>query len=112
MGKLKTQSLLIDNILSTSASQARGLMFSKPQNLVFAFKKEGKYPIHMLFVFFSIYAIWLDAQKCVIDIQKANPFHPYITHKQQAKYLIELPVREFQKYSISIGDTVDWKLKQ
>ena len=51
--------------------------------------------IHMLFVFFPIYIIWLDKQKNIVDIKKAYPFQPFLVPRHPAYYVIEcikLPV--------------------
>ncbi len=75
-----------DNFLSKFI----GLMFNfkKNRNILFIFK-EGKNPIHSLFVFQDFYAIYLDKKMKVTEIFKVKPFKFYISNKKPAKYLLE-----------------------
>jgi uncharacterized membrane protein (UPF0127 family) len=43
----------------------------------------------MLFVFMSLFVIWLDSRKKVIDFRLMIPFLSYYSNR--AKYIIELP---------------------
>lgn len=45
--------------------------------------------IHMLFVFFSIAAVWLDEQGTVVDAKLAKPWRPMYAPAKPARYLIE-----------------------
>jgi uncharacterized membrane protein (UPF0127 family) len=45
--------------------------------------------IHMLFVFFPIAVLWLDAKKRVVDRAVAKPFRPFYAPKQAAQYFVE-----------------------
>lgn len=47
--------------------------------------------IHMFFVFFSIAAIWLDAEGRVVDAKLALPFRPYYAAQAPAQYVLEGP---------------------
>jgi uncharacterized membrane protein (UPF0127 family) len=79
-------------ICKTFLSKLTGLMFRKLKDdeaLLFEFKKEKKLSIHMLFVFYSIKAIWIDENLKIVDIKKAIPFNPYISSNKKAKYLLE-----------------------
>jgi len=73
-------------------SQARGLMFRKPQNLIMFFNKEKKISLHNLFVFYPLTLFLLDQNKKVIEI-KTN-FKPFTfwTSQTKARYLIELGI--------------------
>ena len=82
-------------------SKARGLMFSKKKDLLFIFKSEQYISLHMLFVFFPIWAIYLDKDKTVTKIKKLNPFVSSVRGK--AKYILELT----EKSNLKIGDQVD-----
>ncbi len=62
--------------------------------------------IHMFFVFFPILAVFLDANKKVVDIAILKPFCPNYVPKKECKYLIEMPVSFSKK--IKIGDVLDW----
>jgi len=71
-------------ICSSLFSKARGLMFSKKRNLIFDFDEERRISLHMLFVFFPIWAVYLN--------------------KNKAEYILELT----EKPKIEIGDKIDW----
>ena len=93
-------------------SKLRGLMFEKKAKfnyaLVFPFKEETRLgaSIHMLFVFFPIAAVYLDAKKRVVDIAVLKPFALNYTPKKKAKYLVELPVGKGKE--ISVGDGLEF----
>ena len=73
-------------------SKLRGLMFSKPKNLIFVLNKESRInsTIHTFFVFFPIDIMWLDKNKKIIDYKKnVRPFSIVIP-KKKAKYIVEL----------------------
>jgi len=70
----------------------RGLMFSRPRNLVLVPKNETRKGagIHMFFVFFPIDVYWLDSELNIVD-KKMNvkPFTMAMP-KKKAKYIVEL----------------------
>ncbi len=45
--------------------------------------------IHMVFVFFPIAAIWLDAEGGVVDAQLARPFRPLYVPRGRARDVLE-----------------------
>jgi uncharacterized protein len=103
--------VLIDKILRTQLEHTQGLMFSKKRTLLFIFSKPMRVPIHMFFVFFPIWAIWLDADKVIIDIKKAKPFMPYISHEGKATYLLEIPFTTSDETKpFRIGQKLNWKV--
>ena len=73
----------------------RGLMFRRrlapDEAYLFAFRTESVMAasVHMLFVFFPISLVWLDAQRRVIDVRLAKPFRPFYAPRRAAKYLVE-----------------------
>ncbi len=70
----------------------RGLMFSKPKNLIFVLDKETKFGaiVHMFFVFFPIDVYWLDKDKNIVDRRiNLKPFSIAVPEKK-AKYIVEL----------------------
>lgn len=70
----------------------RGLMFrfsSLP--LLFSIPSSG-FSIHSWFVFFSFYAVWLDAHKQVIAFEHIFPFTFRRDAPVSAHYLLEVPV--------------------
>jgi len=76
-------------------TRLRGLMFRRSldpgEALVFTYTRESVAgtSIHMFFVPFPIAAIWLDAEKRVVDQVLARPFRPYYASRVPAQYLIE-----------------------
>ena len=95
----------------TFLSKGRGLMFHRAigedEAFVFAESKEsvGFTSIHMFFVFFPIAVIWLDAEKKVVDIKLARPFHPYYAPQRPAQYFIECHPNILDK--VQIGDRLE-----
>lgn len=85
---IKPLGIRAQKIVSIS-EMARGLMFSKKKNLLFAFQKEQKIGIHMLFVFFPIIVVWLDKNKRIIKMKVMKPFISF--HEEKAKYILEVP---------------------
>ncbi len=79
----------------TLLARGRGLMFHRPlaedEALIFVEKRESisLTAIHMLFVFFPIAVIWLDADKRVVDKTLARPFRPYYAPRKPAQYYVE-----------------------
>lgn len=96
---------------TTSFQRARGLMFRKKEDAayVFVFPNERKIAIHMLFVFFPIDVVWIDAKGNVIDIKKrVKPFTPTVFHRGKAQYLIELPAGTVSEHQIALMDTIEF----
>jgi len=91
-------------ICSSLFSKARGLMFSKKRNLIFDFDEERRISLHMLFVFFPIWAVYLNKNKKTVAIRKLFPFIYCCYPKQKAEYILELT----EKPKIEIGDKIDW----
>lgn len=93
-------------------SKTKGLMFSKKiydKAFIFAFSKEKRWSVHMLFVFFPIDVLWLDKNNNIIDMAKnLKPFCPLCRPKKQAKYIIELPDNVINNSKTEIGDKVIW----
>lgn len=97
-------------------SRGRGLMFQRrlapDEALLF---DEGRASIvgssiHMLFVFFPIAVIWLDAERRVVDMQLARPFRPYYAPIRPARYFIEgAPALLSQ---VRIGDQLAWTVAE
>jgi uncharacterized membrane protein (UPF0127 family) len=77
---------------NTFFTRFRGLMFSKPDNLIFDLKRETRLgaSIHTMFVFFRINVYWLDANKKVVyTCLNLRPF-TFKIPKKKARYIIEL----------------------
>ena len=90
-------------------SKSFGLMFSaKPKPLIFAFDKEKIVPLHMLFVFFPIDALFLDKNKTIVEIKENfRPFQFY-NPKEKSAYVIELPQETVKKKNIAVGDKLSF----
>ncbi|MEM0360197.1 MAG: DUF192 domain-containing protein [Candidatus Diapherotrites archaeon] len=90
----------------------KGLMFEKRDcfdyALVFPFERETRFgaSIHMLFVFFPIAAVYLNADKRVVDVAVLKPFTLNYTPKKPAKYLIELAQEKLEL--VRIGDLLEF----
>lgn len=94
-------------ICSTPSSQARGLMFSKKlkpnTSILIKFSKEKNIPIHMLFVFFPIDAVWINKQQRIVHIERnIKPFKPFINPNKQAMAILETPKNATK--NLRIGD--------
>lgn len=91
----------------------KGLMFERRGNfdyaIIFDFGSEGRLncSLHMLFVFFPIDILFLDARKKVVDIVRgAKPFALFIAPQKASRYAVELS--QGKAKSVKIGDTIDW----
>jgi uncharacterized membrane protein (UPF0127 family) len=61
--------------------------------------------IHMMFVFFPIAAVWLDAQFCVVDKVLARPFRLYYASRKPARYILEAAPALLEK--VALGDQLE-----
>ena len=113
----KTKNFVIGNnaaLGDTFLSRAKGLMFSKPKDMILVSPKESikHSSIHMFFMLYPIDVIWLDRRLRVVDIKKGLPplrlfkistwrvYKP----KKPAKYVIELGVGKTKE--TDIGDEI------
>ena len=89
----------------TFFEKMKGLMFSNRKNILFVFEKERIFGIHSFFVFFPFDAVYLDAEKEVVDVvRNIAPFTLYVENKTPAKYLLEL----CEKNNLKVGDKMRW----
>jgi uncharacterized membrane protein (UPF0127 family) len=63
--------------------------------------------IHMMFVFFPIAVVWLDAGKQVVDKALARPFRPYYAPRRPAQYYVEGDPALLER--VSIGDRLEFE---
>jgi len=63
--------------------------------------------IHMLFVFFPIAAIWINAQGVVTSAQLARPWHPYYASPAPARYVLE--ARPELLARVRVGDRLEFR---
>ena len=89
-----------------------GLMFKTKwtNNLLFDFKKMGKWAISSFFVFFPFLAIWLDEKNNVIEWKIVKPFTFSITPRQKFAKLVEIPINDGNKMLISNFPSVRGKV--
>lgn len=69
-------------------------MFNFKMNfsLIFPFRKDVRFSITNLFVFFPIDLVFLDAKKTVIHVKKDfKPFSPVYKPRISYRYLVEIP---------------------
>jgi uncharacterized membrane protein (UPF0127 family) len=97
---------------TTPLTRGLGLMFHPPlgKDKAYVFVERGESrtltTIHMLFVFFPIAVIWLDAHKRVVDKVLARPFHPYYAPRQPAQYYLECHPDALSR--VGIGDQLEF----
>jgi uncharacterized membrane protein (UPF0127 family) len=112
---LTTQQVVATRVewCTTFLTRGLGLMFHPPlgedQAYLFVERRESRSltTIHMLFVFFPIAVIWLDASRRVVDKVLAKPFHPYYAPSQPAQYYLECHPSVFER--VRIGDQLEFQ---
>ena len=86
----------------------RGLMLRRdlPDNegLIFVRKHPSiaATAIHMLFCFFPLGVVWVDADLRVVDMKLAKPWRPYYAPQKPAQYYIEAKPGILER--VAIGD--------
>jgi uncharacterized protein len=86
----------------------RGLMLrrdlAEDEGLLFVYGRPSisQTSIHMFFVFFSIAAVWLDADGVVVTTCLARPWRPYYASAKAARYLIEARPSLLER--VKVGD--------
>lgn len=88
-------------------SQTRGLMFSKPKNLVFIFDREKKVSVHSFFVFFNIDLFYLDRKKRIIEIKRNMKSFSHYSPSKSASYLVEMPSKNVNQ-KLTVGDQLSF----
>jgi hypothetical protein len=109
----KTKKTIIsekETICGSFLSKSIGLMFYfRPKTLFFAFRREQRLGLHMMFVFFPIDVVFLDSMFRAVELKEGFlPFTLY-NSKQKARYAIELPSGSIKKSRTNVGDTVIFK---
>lgn len=64
-----------------------------------------KAELHMFFVFFPIYAIFLNDRNRVVETALLKPFTFY-SSKKKAKYVLEMPARLARGFRVRVGDKI------
>src|SRR3989338_7990502 len=98
-------------VAKTPAQRMRGLMFSRRPDyaLILCMPRESRIgsAIHMLFVFYPLDVLFLNAKKRVVDkVLSLRPFSLNYVPKRAAKYVVELPEGLGKK--AGIGDLLQW----
>jgi uncharacterized membrane protein (UPF0127 family) len=77
--------------------------------LVLVEKRESRLDtaIHMLFMFFPIATVWLDAKFKVVDTCLAKPWRLFYASQKPAQYVVEASPALLEK--ISIGDELQFE---
>ena len=91
-------------LCDTHVRKFRGLMFSKKRDLLFIMNKEQRISLHMIFVFFPIWAIFCNKHRKVVAVRKLIPFVGGAFPKEPAKYVIEL----INKPNVKVGDKLEF----
>jgi uncharacterized membrane protein (UPF0127 family) len=63
--------------------------------------------IHMLFVAFDLFVIWINSDMQVVDKIIAKSWRPAYFSKQPAKYVLEIHPDHWEEFQV--GDTVQFK---
>lgn len=97
---------------TTFLTRGLGLMFRPPvredEAYIFDQGRESRSltTIHMLFVFFPLAVIWLDASRRVVDKALARPFYPYYAPSAPARYYLECHPHVLDM--VHIGDQLEF----
>ena len=112
---LKYNGIIIANNVEyakTMISQMLGLMFRKSIEQdyakIFVLKKPSRVNIHMLFVFFPLDVIFLDAEKNISGCANLNPWTGYKGMKS-IKYIIEMQAGTIEKYNLTSGGKMEFQ---
>lgn len=78
------------------------------QGLLFVTRSESRAAtaIHMLFMFFSIGVVWLDASGRVVDMRLAKPWRLAYTPRHAAQYFIEANPSILER--VELGDRLSF----
>ena len=100
------------NLCTNIFSKAKGLMFSKKiedRGLVFIFKKDRIWSLHMLFVFFPIDVLWLNKDYKIVDMKENfAPFSLLAKPKEKSRFVVELPAGAIKNSDTIVGDKISF----
>jgi len=103
----KNKKFEVDVKKVSEIGKIKGLMFTSRENakaLLFQFKNSTKQPIHSCFVRFPFFAIWLNSDGKIIEIQKISPWKLSVNPKEDFTTLIEIPYNSKYKEIIQFLD--------
>ena len=101
-------------LLTSRFMHAFGLMFRRrlvDAGWVFLFRKTASWPLTNVFVFQRIDALWLDANKQVLQVRTIAPFALHVPGVAGTHFVIELPAGAARRAGVRVGDTVSWEEK-
>jgi len=109
--KIKLKSSIIEaDIADNFWKRLIGLSFSKKKNMFFSMSYESKWSFWMFGVNYPLNIIFLDKNKEVVDVKKAEPlslnpktWRTYVPIKP-CKYVLETPF----ELRIRVNDKLDW----
>ncbi|HCM43539.1 TPA: hypothetical protein DIS55_01130 [Candidatus Kaiserbacteria bacterium] len=100
-------------VADTPESRERGLSgrdgLASDEGMLFVFQNDGYHTFWMKDMLFSIDIIWLSHEGTVVDIAKdvsPDTFPMSFSPRAFARYVLELPARFVEEYTIQIGDEV------
>lgn len=107
--KLKDQKIEAE-LAADILSHFIGMRFKREGKMLFKFYRESRPQIDMIFVPKTLYLYFLDSDKQVVDVQKAEPWswHPktwrFYRPKKKSKYLLE----SFRPLDLEEGDELEF----
>lgn len=91
-------------------SQSKGLMFRKGiaerYALVFILPSPRSVSVHMLFVFFPIDVLFLDAEKKILTATRLKPWIGLTQSPKETKYIIEMPAGSIERHRLIPGERI------
>lgn len=96
----------------TFLTQLRGFTFrdalARDEGLVLVGTRDSRLDssIHMLFVWFDLSVIWINAQMQIVDKVLAKSWRPAYFSKQPARYVLEVHPDRWDEFQV--GDTVQF----
>jgi hypothetical protein len=102
-----------------TATALRGMQFrssiASDHGMLFAHRIPGKYGYWMYQTLIPLDMIWMDPQHTIVEIvENAPPCKtpasqcPHFGGNQVAQYVLELGGGMAKKYSLKLGDTINW----
>jgi len=97
-------------LAETFSQKMKGLMFSKPKNILFLLEPGRKFlGIHSFFVFFPFDAVYIEGRngkrRVVEVVRQIRPFVFYLRNTKPADYLLEMT----EENDLEVGDVLEWK---
>lgn len=91
-------------------SQSKGLMFRKGiaerYALVFVLPSPRSVSVHMLFVFFPIDVLFLDAEKKILATARLKPWIGLTRAPEKTKYIVEMPAGSIERHRLVCGESI------